>query len=269
MRTAIDYNRGLRRPVRALHVGAAVARDAMAPVTRPDRRGWLLPLLAGLLVTALVLPMDEAIWRWVRTLPLGGDVRRELEAWQQYGALGSLVFVTLVMWLLDAPRRRRLADLWLAAGLVSLSCVTVKVLVGRPRPLLGDAWTFLGPAGVYPLADEAGAVTLRHAWEPGVKSALWSFPSSHTAAAVVLSVFLATMYPRLRWVAVGMAVLVGSARVVLGDSGAHWPSDVVAGATLGFVIARPVVARGLGARLAEAVMAARDRRAERRGGSRA
>ena len=74
-----------------------------------------------------------------------------------------------------------------------------------------------------------------HAWEfwKG-PSDLWSMPSSHTSAACALACVLARLYPRLIPLMVLLAALVGTARVVLG---AHYPSDVIVGATLGLCIA--------------------------------
>jgi undecaprenyl-diphosphatase len=71
-------------------------------------------------------------------------------------------------------------------------------------------------------------------------------PSSHTAFAVVMSVFLAALYPRLKWFAAAMALLVGLLRVHFGG---HWPSDVVVGAAIGYAIARACVRGMWGVRL--------------------
>ncbi len=71
-------------------------------------------------------------------------------------------------------------------------------------------------------------------------------PSSHTAYAVVMTVFLSSLYPRLRPLTISLAALVGVCRVVLG---AHYPSDVVAGAVLGYVVARRAFTGGWGERL--------------------
>jgi membrane-associated phospholipid phosphatase len=68
-----------------------------------------------------------------------------------------------------------------------------------------------------------------------------SFPSGHTIAAFSIATVFADRYPRPRWhrwLAFGLAGLVGCSRIPLQ---AHYPSDVFAGAVLGYTIAHYVV----------------------------
>ena len=60
-----------------------------------------------------------------------------------------------------------------------------------------------------------------------------SFPSGHAAAAFALAAALGYRWPQWRPVWFLMAGLVGLSRVALGM---HWPSDVAAGAALGFLV---------------------------------
>ncbi|MBC7833624.1 MAG: phosphatase PAP2 family protein [Phycisphaerales bacterium] len=259
IRTARDYNRSLAWPVRMAHLASAAILTVVSPVlawpTARGRRHWAVPAILISLAGLVLAPFDSDLVRWAHSLRPGGDLRRELHAWQQYGAIGSLVFVAGAMALLEPRRVRRCLDLFLAAGFTSLACLALKMLVGRPRPSLGNPEAFLGPLGVYPIEGSDGKPVLMHAWEvwgPNaglLKSQLWSFPSSHTGAAMALSVFLIVTYPRLRPLAVFMVALVALSRVLLGETGAHWPSDVVAGAALGFLVSYPVVTRSWGVRL--------------------
>lgn len=216
-------------------------------------------LVGGLVMTLAAIPLDGVISRAVlervggvpgvaRLTPrLGGDFKRELEFLQQFGAVSSLVIVGLVIVLVDRARARRIADMALSAALVSLACNALKLLIGRPRPKFDDPGTFLFPTGQYQLTIK-GEPVIRHAWEvgSGISSDLWSMPSSHTAAAVALAVFLSTVYPRLRPMCVGLAVIVGLARVLLG---AHYMSDVLGGATIGYLLSTLTVAPRAGERL--------------------
>src|SRR5262245_59321661 len=106
IRMASDYNRGLSPAVRAVHVAAASVRAALSPfmgwIFDPVRRFWAAPLVIGAVLFVIVCPFDGTITRLIGGNRVGGDVRRELTAWQQYGALGSVVFTTIVVWILDA-----------------------------------------------------------------------------------------------------------------------------------------------------------------------
>jgi undecaprenyl-diphosphatase len=62
----------------------------------------------------------------------------------------------------------------------------------------------------------------------------YSFPSGHTLHAVAFTAMLSSYYPSLGPVLVGFTVLVSLSRVVLG---LHYPSDVVAGAVIGVMLA--------------------------------
>lgn len=197
-----------------------------------------------LVLGLLVIPFDGPVSRWATGAHLGGDLRRELETLQQYGQGGSILLMVVLVWLLDPVRRRRLLDWAAAAGLVWAVVFGLKVLVGRPRPRMGDPTGFLWPWGTW---DYGGEIGPRHAWEvgSGISSDLWSMASSHTAFAVVMSVFLVALYPRLKWFGVGMAVLVGCCRVLFG---AHYPADVLVGGGVAWVLATLAVSGFWGVR---------------------
>ena len=95
-------------------------------------------------------------------------------------------------------------------------CQVIKHLLGRARP------RFLDQFGAY------------HFVGPSFRSGIDSFPSGHTttvfAAAVVFSLFK----PSWRAGFFAVAAAIGLARI---SAGAHYPSDVLAGATLGTAMA--------------------------------
>jgi membrane-associated phospholipid phosphatase len=221
-----DYTRGLPRLNVALWLGVSAVLVALIVVLQPYD-GRVNTALSG--------------------LRLPGDVRRELGTLQQFGQGAAVVLVAAVVMLLDRARRHRLLDYALALALLGAVVTAMKGLVGRPRPVLGDPNTILGPFGTYPI-ERDGQVYLAHAWDLSkpISSDLWSMPSSHTAFGVAMAVFLASLYPRLVWVVVPLAVLVGFGRLVFD---AHWLTDVLAGAALGWLVAYPVMRRSLGVRL--------------------
>ncbi|USN99562.1 MAG: phosphatase PAP2 family protein [Phycisphaeraceae bacterium] len=215
--------------------------DSIEPERGSRRRALIW---AGLLAAAglACIPFDGPISQAAANLRdhvVGGDIKRELESLQQYGQGAITLLVAWAIWLGDPGKRRRLLDWLLAVALAAVVTMPMKMLIGRPRPKFDDPGYFLGPFGAYPLGHDVG---VRHAWEfwAGISSDLWSMPSSHTVYAVVMSVFLASVYPRLRPLAVLMAVVVGVSRVLFG---AHYPSDVLVGAALGLAVAAPVMGR--------------------------
>ncbi|GAB1233074.1 phosphatase PAP2 family protein [Ferrigenium sp. UT5] len=62
----------------------------------------------------------------------------------------------------------------------------------------------------------------------------FSFPSGHTLHAVAFSIVSVSYYPGLLWLVAPFALMVALSRPILG---LHYPSDVLAGAALGAVLA--------------------------------
>jgi membrane-associated phospholipid phosphatase len=190
---------------------------------------------------ACLLPIDGAVMGFAARfqeggdLELGGDLRRELLFVQQWGDGVCIVLVLAAVYLLDRGRRRRL---WDAAGAVVATAAAyqgLKILMGRPRPKFEDPLRFFTSVDAYEMVVEGERVQ-RYSWEfwRGISSDLWSMPSSHTAAAMCLSVILVRMYPRLAVLVMPLAGVVAVCRVVFG---AHYPTDVVAGLAVGYVVA--------------------------------
>ncbi|RYG79401.1 phosphatase PAP2 family protein [bacterium] len=62
----------------------------------------------------------------------------------------------------------------------------------------------------------------------------FSFPSGHTLHAVSFTVIVLAAFPLLAWGVAPLALLIALSRVVLG---LHYPSDVLAGALIGYGVA--------------------------------
>ncbi|MGB6605862.1 MAG: phosphatase PAP2 family protein [Steroidobacteraceae bacterium] len=69
----------------------------------------------------------------------------------------------------------------------------------------------------------------------------YSFPSGHTLHAVSFAWQASAHFPELGWVLLPLAGLIAASRVVLG---LHYPSDVLAGAAIGAVLAEVGLALG-------------------------
>lgn len=95
------------------------------------------------------------------------------------------------------------------SGLLSLA---VKMIFGRARPRLYESF---------------GAF---HFDMFSIKSSVLSFPSGHAVTAFATATALAFMAPRAGKALIAVALLISVSRIV---TGAHYPSDVIAGIALG------------------------------------
>jgi membrane-associated phospholipid phosphatase len=174
----------------------------------------LLSILVG--VCAIFMLLERAGVPMTLNLQFKGDVKRETRWLAQYGQSVCTPLAALLVYQLDAstppmPMHRAIA-LIAGVGLASLTCAVLKRSLGRVRPGREHAGRFLGP-------------TLKHS------NHRESFPSSHSACAVALSVILAAWYPQAAPTWWGLAIATAVLRYILD---AHWPSDVVGGVALGY-----------------------------------
>lgn len=224
---------------------------------------WLWPILFGVLGFVIVHPFDGPLSHAAARLEqsLGGDLRREVHAWQQFGQGLCLIVTAGLIWQLDPTRRRRLLDLLLVVGVAQATSTLGKLFIGRPRPRpqFEDPHTFLFPWGTYPITvggggggTGGGEQRLVHAWDTaaGANTDLWSMPSSHTLFAFALAVYLGVRYPPIRWIVGVLAIIVGIARVLFD---AHWPTDAIVGAAAGWLIAEWITRGYLGVRLLDTI----------------
>jgi len=247
---ASDYNRGLPAPIRWAHVAWAAARPLIDTLLGwallPRFRTWAPLILFTAAACWILAPRDPAMsasaTAWFAAA--GGDLRREIEALQQFGQGFSMLLLGAAIFLMDPERRRRLLDWAFAGGLLMLACTLLKGLTGRPRPRMGDPFGFIGPMGLYAIERAPGETRFISAWSGS--SDLASMPSRHTAFAVLAAIFLSALYPRAAPLVWPLAVLVAAARVL---TGAHYPTDVLAGAALGLLAGRHAIDRLWGVRL--------------------
>lgn len=129
---------------------------------------------------------------------------------------------TGVAYLTQNTRLQRASMLWLGSLAINeVATNTLKNQFQRYRPSTGMPYnSFDGVSG---------------------KHLNRSFPSSHTSTAFATATIFANVYKDKKWVppfAYGMATLVGLSRVY---DNAHWSSDVMAGAAVGFLSAKAML----------------------------
>jgi len=178
----------------------------------------LLTILALVVLCAILMLLERRGLRTTLHLTFKGDIKRETRWLAQYGQAVCAAVAAALIWQMD-PRRGRVVPLIAAAFTASVVATIIKRLCSRIRPGRENAGMFLGP-------------TWKHA---NYKE---SFPSSHSASAVALTVALCAFYPQATLTFWAMALACAALRYLLD---AHWPSDVIAGIALGYAVAHGVL----------------------------
>lgn len=125
------------------------------------------------------------------------------------------------------------------AWYVMLALLPVWAGVQAAKPALHMGLTALAGVVIYKIIKACLGRERPFTAHAAVKALLppldrYSFPSGHTLHATAFCILLAHYYPALLVVALPFAVSVALSRIVLG---LHYPTDVLAGALLGAVIA--------------------------------
>jgi membrane-associated phospholipid phosphatase len=207
----------------------ALALDCPPALAAADalRRSWRrhLVIVLGFLALGLaLLPFDVVFSRWFFYVSPREPKILETVLVNTVG-FGHGVGVAVIAWAVFAldVRQRKVGLSVLTTCLAAGSAANiVKLLVGRTRPrhydFLSDrtADTFVG-------------------WLPLLShgTGQQSLPSAHTATATALAIILTAAYPRGRWVFGTLAAFVALHRL---HGGAHYLSDVCAGAAVGWAV---------------------------------
>jgi membrane-associated phospholipid phosphatase len=211
--------------------GKPASLFAYPPSDKPWRR-WLLPiLLVAASATALTIDGSLAQWSLHRHCP--SDLRKLFQFSEPFGHGIGVLLLALAVFQLDTLRRRAVPRLLLLSLGSGLLADLLKLTVVRFRP--------------YHVEMAAAAPGAFGDWLPLARVGAFaqSFPSGHAATAAGLALGLSALYPRGRWLFVGLAVLVACQRL---ESDAHYLSDVLFGAAIGATVAALCLNRGALAR---------------------
>lgn len=186
------------------------------------RRVWVI-VGAWLVAIIIASVLDHQLWKWLKVADDAAraaierrdwyQALRQLGYWPVWVAVG-VAFILTDRALCTAAWARRGVLLILSSGLGGLVAELLKLAIRRQRP---------GDLGVY-VFDWPMAAT-----KPPLGTV-----SSHAGVAFGAAFMLARLFPATRWVLIPAACGTGLTRLL---SGAHFTSDVVAGAAFAYALA--------------------------------
>ena len=141
------------------------------------------------------------------------------------GAVGVYAMATIGLWFLARPYGELK---WKLASASALAAAGLAMLVNQ---VVAHAWDRQRPYAAHPGADHLLSA-------PSVDP---SFPSDHAAAAFAIAFAILAFSRRGGFVFLAAATLIGLSRIALGM---HYPSDVLAGAVVGWCAAMLVTRLG-------------------------
>jgi membrane-associated phospholipid phosphatase len=193
-----------------------------APTATPPRRRprttILLAVWAALIAGAFVL--DRPVAKWIATYEPIPAKRKKAPGIALAKKIGDFRYlsVAIVAAAIVHRARWRAGVMLLAAAAISAAFYGSKWVFGRHRPS-----HLLEPFTLHWFKD--GLPGIFYAQE-------LSFPSGHACLTFAVAGGLAALFPRWSWAFFAVCVIVGVQRVL---EGAHYPSDVVAGAAFGLL----------------------------------
>ena len=125
----------------------------------------------------------------------------------QISYIGSLIAVSIIITILFILYKKynNLKRLWITLFSIVIITYALKLIIQRARPLVENL----------------------------IQTSGYSFPSGHATAVFSVLPLLDKEFPRLKYIWFALAIIILFSRIYLG---VHYPSDVIAGAIIGYLI---------------------------------
>ena len=240
--TVPDANAPVLAPIAKVTAEREVSWRLLVPNLLQDQRQiWMFPVsvahghhlkptLAFLGVTAALIALDERDMKMVRSTQSFNGFNKAFSGFNTSTAMEVFPAVFYAIGLMRKDSYAQKTVLLAGEAVINAEILTT---------VLKDIDRRYRPASIGPNGD------LSASWFKETHGSYFggvgSFPSGHTIAAFSVATVFADRYPNPHWhvwLAYGLASLIGFSRVT---TQSHFPSDVFAGAALGFVIAHYAV----------------------------
>ncbi len=185
----------------------------------------LAAVLAGI-ASPLAMLFDRPASVFLRQIKLPGDLQKAIALSEAFAHGLGVAFILSSVYVIAVNRRRAVIIAILITAISGVTANVLKATVVRIRPHAEG----LRVIGHYETTSQTTEAVERSFWDARQRS----FPSGHAATAWGLAIGLSLVFLRGWWIFGTLAVLACVQRI---ESGAHYPSDVLAGMSIAFIIA--------------------------------
>lgn len=192
---------------------------------RPVPAFLLAAVLAGV-ASPLAVRFDRPASVFLRQIKLPGDLQKAIALSEAFAHGLGVAFILSSVFVIAVNRRRAVIIAILITAISGLTANVLKATVVRIRPHAEGLQVF----GHNESTSQTAEAVERSFWDARQRS----FPSGHAATAWGLAIGLSLVFLRGWWIFGMLAVLACVQRI---ESGAHYPSDVLAGMSIAFIIA--------------------------------